>query len=120
MAQRKRRQSKPATEEMKRTSAMLVAELERWPGVSVRPLFGMWGAWRGERIFAALPRTRDLGAANSVLLKFPKKTAALERRLAADTHIGEFSFGKTKWFRFDVESEADLPALLAWLAEAAG
>jgi hypothetical protein len=111
----------PATEEMKRHAALIAAELEQWPGVTVRPFFGMWGAWRGKRIFAALPRTRSLGAENTMLFKFARLTPELAKRLQADERITDFSFsGKAQWHQFTFESERDLPGLLAWLAEAAG
>ena len=113
--------SSPATEEMKRHAALIAAELEQWPGVSVRPFFGMWGAWRGKRIFAALPRTRNLGAENTMLFKLARLTPELAKRLQADERIADFSFsGKAQWHQFAFESERDLPGLLAWLAEAAG
>jgi hypothetical protein len=109
----------PVSEEMKRLGALLAAELETWPGVSVRPMFGMLGVWRGKRIFAALPRTRSLGRDNAVLLKFSKMTAKRQVRMEAEPRFGEFSFGgKAKWHRFRVQSEREISDLLAWLAEA--
>jgi hypothetical protein len=117
----KRRSMSPATDEMKRHAALIAAELEQWPGVRVRPFFGMWGAWRGKRIFAALPRTRSLGGENTMLFKFARLTPELAKRLQADQRIADFSFsGKAQWHQFTFESERDLPGLLAWLAEAAG
>ena len=120
MPQRKRGEMGIASEEMKRIGALLAAELETWPGVSVRPMFGMLGVWRGKRIFAALPKTRSLGSERAVLLKFPKLSASLEKRLEANPHIAPFTFGKTKWFQFEVAAERDLRELLEWLAVAAG
>ena len=41
------------SEEMKQWSALLGAELERWPGVRTKPMFGLVGFYRGRNIFAA-------------------------------------------------------------------
>ena len=47
------------SEEMRRLAVLLGQDLASWPEVSMRPMFGMEAYYRGSKIFAALPRTRD-------------------------------------------------------------
>jgi len=58
------------SEEMKQWSAMMERELNAWPGVKSRPMFGFIGFYRDNKIFAGLPRTRALNTPNSIILKF--------------------------------------------------
>src|SRR5437763_9311715 len=58
--------------EMQRWAAMLAEELEQWPGVTTKPMFGLTGFYRGKTIFAAVPKTRCLNTPNSVIFKLPK------------------------------------------------
>lgn len=119
---KKRGQSSPATEEMKRHSALLAAELETWPGVSVRPMFGMHGVWHGKKIFAALPRTRSLGLDNAIMLKFAKPSDKLRKQLELDHRILSFSSfageGNAQWYQFLIADDSDLRDALVWLAKA--
>jgi len=55
--------------------AFLERELASWPQVSTKPMFGMLAFYRGKRIFAALPRTRALGADNALIYKLPTGAA---------------------------------------------
>src|SRR5437868_8945399 len=57
------------SEEMKAWSAALAAEVGDWPEVSVRSFFGFTALYLGDRIFAALPRTRGIESANSLAFK---------------------------------------------------
>jgi hypothetical protein len=119
-ARKRRLTSAPASEEMERIGALVAAELASWPGVQVKPLFGMFGAWRNKRIFAALPRTRNLGDDNSVLIKFARLTEPRLVRIAKEERFSWFSFGRdTKWLRFRITDQRDVRDLLVWLAEAA-
>src|SRR5258708_36285161 len=58
--------------EMQRWSALLAEELKQWPGVTTKPMFGLTSFYRGQSIFAAVPKTRALGSANSVIFKLPE------------------------------------------------
>ena len=54
-----------ATEEMKEWSAMLQQEIEKWPKVAAKPMFGMRCYYRGKNVFGALPVTRCIDNGNS-------------------------------------------------------
>jgi hypothetical protein len=56
-------------EEMRRRSALLAAEVLRWPGVRVGTMFGMQSVYRGKVIFAFLPTTRGLFEADAIMVK---------------------------------------------------
>ena len=60
-----------AAEELKPVVAFLERELASWPQVTAKSMFGMVTFYRGKKIFAALPRTRALGAANAIMCKLP-------------------------------------------------
>jgi hypothetical protein len=106
---RERPKFRKVDEEMQRWCGLLGDELTTWPQVSIRPFFGMTAFYRGEQIFAAVPRTRTLGTERSVLIKLP---GATDRRLAAG------SGRRAGWVTFELESEADIPAVLVWLGKA--
>ena len=59
----------PVSEEMRRRSALLAAEVLRWPGTRAGKMFGMQSLYRGEVIFAALPGTRGLWEPNAIMVK---------------------------------------------------
>jgi hypothetical protein len=106
---RERPKFRKVDEEMQRWCGLLGDELTAWPQVSIRPFFGMTAFYRGEQIFAAVPRTRTLGTERSVLIKLP---GATDRRLAAG------SGRRAGWVTFALESEADIPVVLVWLGKA--
>ena len=59
----------PVGEEMRRRSALLAAEVLRWPGTRVGKMFGMQSLYRGKVIFGALPGTRGLWEADAIIVK---------------------------------------------------
>jgi hypothetical protein len=68
-AVRKRPSFAPTDEEMRRRSALLAAEMLRWPGTRMGKMFGMQSVYRGEVIFALLPTSRCLWGANTIAVK---------------------------------------------------
>jgi hypothetical protein len=60
-------------EEVKPALAFLERELNSWPQVTMRPMFGMLAFYRGKRIFAALPRTRAIGSSTAIICKLPSE-----------------------------------------------
>jgi hypothetical protein len=109
---------KPISEQMREWSAMLQAEVETWPAVSAKKMFGMISLYRRKQIFAALPYTRTLGAADSFMFKFEKPTAKILAQLSFDKRIiAEQGIG-TRWFIFRIGSPADLHPAIEWLAHA--
>jgi len=107
------------SEEMQHWSAMLETEVNTWPGVVCKRMFGFRSIYRRRTIFAALPYTRGLFTPSSILLKFDRMPAALfqqaqrEPRLDTSTRIP----GKG-WFSFELSSEGDLRDALWWLSHA--
>jgi hypothetical protein len=92
-----------ASEEMKRISVLLSGELLQWPGVSVRPMFGLRAAYRGAAIFAMLPAKRALESPTAIAYKLPGGT---ERR------EGE------KWRLFELDKDRSINDALACLQKA--
>ena len=95
--------------EMQRWCALLEDEVSAWRQVHTKPMFGMLALYHGDRIFAALPRTRAADTANSLLIKLP---GVRDDRLAAGSGPGK------AWVRFEMESSADIPVVLRWLQRA--
>jgi predicted DNA-binding protein (MmcQ/YjbR family) len=108
---------------MKAWSASLAGEVGDWPQVSTRSFFGFTAFYRKDKIFALLPRTRGMGAANSLALKLDPQTQAVAARLQKDPRMGTTQMQKARWVTFELSSGADLHEALDWLGmayEAAG
>ena len=108
----------PLSEEMKRWSALLGAELERWPGVTTKPMFGFVSFYRGRNIFAALPRTRAMNSANSIIFKLCRATPQDFEKLRRDPRLEVSQKGVAGWQSLQVDSTADLKRALDWLDRA--
>jgi hypothetical protein len=102
---------------MKHWAAMLGAELERWPGVMTRPMFGFLSFYRGKNIFAALPKTRAMGSPNSFIFRLPEDSP-LKARAKKDPRVGSSEMARARWLTFEMQSEADLRDALTWLDRA--
>ena len=103
--------------EMQRWSPMLAEELQHWPGVTTKPMFGLVGFYRGKTIFAALPKSRALGSPNAVIFKLPPSSKWREQALK-DSRIQPGNMDTHKWFPFEVGSEGDLRDALLWFERA--
>ena len=91
----------------------LNAVLGRWDGVRITPMFGRWGYFRGEHLFACFPlreRDRDLW----IRLAPADQTRAL-REPGVRPHR---RFAGRGWIELVIESEADVPRALGWLRRA--
>ena len=106
------------SEDMKAWSAALAGEVGSWPQVSTSSFFGLTAFYRKDRIFALLPRTRGMETANSLAFKLQAPTAAVRVRLEKDSRIGSTDMQKTRWFIFELASDADLHDALDWLGRA--
>src|ERR1700687_1062064 len=108
------------SEEMKAWSSALVDEVGGWPQASARSFFGFTALYRGEKMFAALPRTRTIAGTNSVAFKLEAPTSAVSARLQKDSRIRLWSAltQKARWFTFGLSSDADLHDALDWLGQA--
>ncbi len=111
------------SEEMVVWSGLLAEEVAGWPGVTTKPMFGLTALYRGQAIFAALPKTRGMGSANAVAFKVLGAPAKVMTKMKRDARIQETTMGSAKWFVFEMESDGDLRGALEWLGvayEAAG
>jgi hypothetical protein len=105
--------------EMKQWSAMLGNELITWPQVTTRPMFGLRGFYRGKKIFAALPVTRAIRNANSLIFRIQPMPPDLLKRAKKEPRIDtESRVLSAKWFTFELNSEADFRDALWWLNQA--
>jgi hypothetical protein len=103
---------------MKQWSALLGAELERWPGVSTKPMFGFVSFYRGRYIFAALPRTRAMHSASSIIFKLRRASRQELEKLRRDPRAKISEKGMAGWQSLEVGSTADLKHALDWLDRA--
>jgi hypothetical protein len=107
------------TDEMKQWSAMIGRELDRWPGVTTRPMFGLLGFYRKAKIFAALPVTRAIGTPNSIIFKIEPMPPELLRRAMSDPRVdSESEHPGIRWRSFEMRSAEDLRDALWWLNQA--
>ncbi len=103
------------SEAMRQFAALLEQELLTWPGVSAKPMFGLRGFYRGRRIFAALPRTRAIGAPNAIIFKPSWPPAKLAKMRASDARILTETLGRAGWVTFEIRSGDDLSDAIAYL-----
>jgi hypothetical protein len=104
---------------MKLWSAMLGQELSGWPQVRSKPMFGMRGFYRRNKIFAALPLTRGLKSSNSFIIRSVPFPAELVERAKKEPRIStERKLPGAKWLSFELNSAADVGEALWWLNQA--
>lgn len=108
------------SEQMKAWSAALADEVAGWPKVSTRPFFGFTALYRGDKMFAALPRTRGWESATSLAFKLEAPSSVVSARLQKDPRIRVWSANveRARWFSFELASDADLHGALDWLGRA--
>jgi hypothetical protein len=63
---------------MKRLSALLAEELGNWPGVTMRPMFGLRAVYRKGVIFAMLPDKRSFEIPDGIAYKERGKWTVFE------------------------------------------
>lgn len=66
------------SEAMKRTSVLLAEEMSNWPGVTMRPMFGLRAVYRDGVIFAMLPEKRSFEVPDGIAYKSDGKWTVLE------------------------------------------
>jgi len=109
----------PISDEMKQWSAMLQSELNSWPGITTKSMFGFLFFYRRGVVFSALPRTRGFDSPSSLLVKFDPLPPALRERVQADPRIDVSMKASSKgWFAFRMDSDDDLRDALLWLNRA--
>lgn len=106
-------------DEMKQWSAMLGNEVQNWPHITTKPMFGMLGFYRKKTVFAALPVTRGIGSANSIIFKIEAMPHELSQRRDRDPRVCTGKTIRAKgWHSFEMSSEEDLREALWWLNQA--
>lgn len=84
-----------------------------WEGVRITPMFGRWGYFVGERLFACFPlreKERDL---------WVRLSAGDQARALGDPRVRPHRrFAKRGWIELDVDGPPDLPRALRWLRRA--
>lgn len=115
------------SEELKAICAALSHEIGDWPQVAARGMFGVNMIYRGDRVIAALPKTKSLSQRDAILLKFYARPEALERKLAADSRIrrpmvtrqeSQGTGEGAKWVELVIAGPEDVNNALEWLDEA--
>ena len=119
-AKRRERPKFPViSEEMQHWAAMLETEVESWPGVICKRMFGFRSIYRRRTIFAALPYSRGLFTSSSIILKFDPMPTALFQRAQKEPRLDTSTRVPGKgWFSFELSSDADLRDALWWLSHA--
>jgi hypothetical protein len=87
--------------------------LGTWDGVRITPMFGRWGYFVGDRLFACFP-LRDKDHDLWIRLSRDDQARAL-RETGARPHR---RFAERGWIEVSIESEADVPRALRWLRRA--
>jgi luciferase-like monooxygenase len=106
----------PISEEMKQWSALLASELNSWPDITTKSMFGLLSFYRKGKIFAALPQTRGLTSSSSLIVKFNPMPPALLKRAHADPRMDTNTrVPGSGWFSFELHSDADVRDALWWL-----
>ncbi len=102
---------------MKQWSALLESELNSWPAITTKSMFGFLFFYRRKTVFAALPRTRGFDSPSSLVFKFNPMPPALQKRAQADPRLDASMKASSKgWFSFELSSETDLGDALFWLS----
>lgn len=114
----RREKSPPVSEQMKAWSAALAAELRDWPQVSKEGFFGFTALYRGKVMFGLLPRTKSVFRGNAVAFRFDAANRATQSLLKNDPRIAAFDKDTTRWFTFELTSDADLHDALDFLGRA--
>jgi hypothetical protein len=109
----------PISEEMKEWSALLQSELNSWPAITTKSMFGFLFFYRRGAVFAALPRTKGFDSPSSLVFKFDPMPPGLRNRATADRRMNASTKVTSKgWFSFSLSSDADLRDALFWLNQA--
>jgi len=84
--------------------------LRTWEGVRITPMFGRWGYFVGETLFACFPlreKERDL---------WLRLSPADQARALADARIRPHRrFARRGWIEVDIEGPDDVERALRWL-----
>jgi len=94
-------------------AARLNRTLGAWDGVRIKPMFGRWGYFAGERLFACFPlarKERDL---------WIRLAPDDQRRALREPGVRPHRrFARRGWVELDLADDADVPRALRWLRRA--
>ncbi len=110
--------SAPISDQMRAWSAALAAEFRDWPQVTQKSFFGFTALYRGNFMFGLLPRTKSILTANAIAFRFDKASSSVQAILKEDSRVVAFDKNKTRWFTFELSSNADLHDALEYLGRA--
>ena len=82
------------SEEMKRLSAALCEELQCWPDVKKRAMFGLHAFFRKKKIFALIPDKRAPSSPNGIAFKLRAPGARTKGRWVVFRVEGDGGFGE--------------------------
>jgi hypothetical protein len=87
--------------------------LGRWPDVRITPMFGRWGYFIGDDLFACFPvRDKD----HDLWVRLPRTDQA---QALADPRVRPHRrFARRGWIETDLESPDDVSRALRWLRRA--
>ena len=87
--------------------------LGRWPGVRITPMFGRWGYFIGDELFACFPlREKD----HDLWIRLPREAQA---QALTDVRVRPHRrFARRGWIETDVESPDDVSRAVRWLRRA--
>jgi len=84
-----------------------------WPGVRITPMFGRWGYFVGETLFACFPlREKE----HDLWIRLPPTDQA--RALGEARVRPHRRFARRGWIELDVDTPEDLAHALRWLRRA--
>lgn len=87
--------------------------LGEWPGVRITPMFGRWGYFAGDRLFACFPlREKD----GDLWIRLTREDQA--RALREEGVRPHRRFAGRGWIELEVRKDADVPRALRWLRRA--
>jgi len=108
----------PISEEMKAWAAGLKSDVETWPQVTTRAMFGFTACYRRDTIFALLPKSRAVEVSNALAFKLLSTSQQLRHRIERDSRIGFAELQKARWFTFVLSCDGDVHDALEWLSRA--
>ncbi len=106
------------SEAMKQWCALLESELLSWPQVTARPMFGMIGFYRAGRIFAAIPRDRNPGNTDAVLVKLLGASEKVAAQALNHPKAITTAMPKAGWICMAMDSLEDVREMLRWFSQA--
>jgi hypothetical protein len=107
------------SEEVKQWSTLLQSELDSWPCITSKAMFGFRFFYCRGKVFAGLPRTRGFESPSALVFKLPSPSPALRKRAKADARLSASRKASSKgWFSFELASDGDLRDALFWLHQA--